>query len=65
MICLDSVRAKEIMHSPHKIEVLYNGSEVWIDNVKDNNSAEITYLDNKNKLEVPVYKLIENNPSEQ
>lgn len=59
---MDSLRAKQIMQSPETIQVLYEGSPVWLENVNDNNTAEITYFENNRKETVPVYKLVENNP---
>ncbi len=59
---MDSKRAKEILKSSETIEVLFHGTPVWIENVNDNNSAEITYLETQQKKDVPVYKLVENNP---
>jgi small acid-soluble spore protein H (minor) len=56
---LDSIRAKEIISSGDVIQVLYQGSPVWLENVKDNNTAEVTRLDRKDKIEVPVYLLVE------
>lgn len=56
---MDSIRAKEIISSGELIQVLYQGSPVWLENVKDNNMAEITKLDGKDKMEVPVYLLVE------
>lgn len=57
---MDSIRAKEIISSGDVIQVLYQGSPVWLENVKDNNTAEVTRLDRKDKIEVPVYLLVEN-----
>lgn len=56
---MDSIRAKEILNSNNSIEVLYRGEPVWIENVKDTNTAVITNLDNKRTEEVPVYLLVE------
>jgi H-type small acid-soluble spore protein len=56
---MDEQRVKEIMNSKGVIEVLYQGSQVWIDAVKDNNTALVHYISNNKKDEVPVYKLIE------
>jgi small acid-soluble spore protein H (minor) len=56
---LNSIRAKEIISSGDVIQVLYQGSPVWLENVKDNNTAEVTRLDRKDKIEVPVYLLVE------
>lgn len=57
---MDSIRAKEIISSGDVIQVLYQGSPVWLENVKDNNTAEVTRMDRKDKIEVPVYLLVEN-----
>ncbi|HEY9060523.1 MAG TPA: H-type small acid-soluble spore protein [Pseudobacteroides sp.] len=57
---MDSIRAKEIISSGDVIQVLYQGSPVWLENVKENNTAEVTRLDRKDKIEVPVYLLVEN-----
>lgn len=62
MAFLDSERARQIIDSPQKIEVLYQGSPVWIENVTDNNTANVTYIETHDKVEVPVYRLVENNP---
>lgn len=59
---MDNERAKQIVESLGVIEVLYNGSPVWIENIKEN-TAEVSYIDTKNKVEVQVEKLIERNPS--
>lgn len=56
---LDSNRARMIIQSPETIQVLYNGSPVWLENVKDNNTVEVTYLENRKRAEVPVNRLIE------
>jgi len=59
---LDNERARWIVESLGVIEVLYNGSPVWIENIKEN-TAEVSYIDTKNKAEVQVEKLIERKPS--
>lgn len=60
---MDSIRAKEILNqTKENIQVLYNGSPVWIEDVNNNNMAEITDLNNHNRLEAPVNKLVEVNP---
>lgn len=58
---MDNESARRIVESLGVIEVLYNGSPVWIENVKNNN-AVVSYLDSKNKAEVPVEELIERKP---
>lgn len=62
MNALDSKRANEIMKSNETIQVLYQGEPVWLDRVKDNNVADVTRMDRQDKLEVPVYLLVENSP---
>lgn len=57
---MDSERAKQIMESKGVIEVLFRGSPVWIESVKDNNTAEVSYLRTKKKVEAPIYLLTEN-----
>ena len=57
---LDIQRAKQILNSSEQIEVLYQGTPVWIENVKDNNKVEVSYLDTSNSIEVPVNNLVEN-----
>ena len=63
---MDTKRAKEILNSDgDTIEVLYQGSPVWIEDVKDNNTALVSYIENQRKEEVPVYKLVENTPIDE
>jgi len=57
---LDSERAKLIINSKDVVQVLYQGSPVWLDQVKENNVVEVTRLDRKEKIEVPAYLLVEN-----
>jgi small acid-soluble spore protein H (minor) len=59
---LDSIRAKQIIDASGNIQVLYNGSPVWLENVNNNDTVRITYLDTNKSDEVPAYKLVENNP---
>jgi len=59
---MDNERARQIVESLGVIEVLYNGSPVWIESIKENN-AEVSYIDTKNKAEVQVEKLTERKPS--
>lgn len=59
---MNNERARRIVESLGVIEVLYNGSPVWIENIKEN-IAEVSYIDTKNKAEVQVEKLTEPKPS--
>ena len=47
------------MDSDGVIEVLYQGSPVWIENILDNNTAQISDMQSNQKKEVPVYTLVE------
>lgn len=60
---MDNKRASEILNqTKENIQVLYNGSPVWIEDVHANNTAEVTDLNSHTKLEAPVNKLVEVNP---
>lgn len=60
---MDTQRAKEILNQTREnIQVLYNGSPVWIENVSSNNTADVTDLNSHMKIEAPVNKLVEVNP---
>lgn len=57
---MDIYRAKQIIEAKEKINVLYQGSPVWIEGVSDNNIAEVTSLKgHKARIEVPVNMLEE------
>lgn len=56
---MDSVRAKQIIESDGVIEVLYEGKPVWIENVQDNNTAGVSFINTNEKKDVPVYMLVE------
>lgn len=56
---MDVSRARAIIQSPGSIEVLYQGSPVWLERVLDNNTAEITNFNDNRKDTVPVYLLVE------
>jgi H-type small acid-soluble spore protein len=55
---LDNQRARQIVKSLGVIEVLYNGSPVWIEDI-NGYTAEVSYINTKNKVEVQVENLIE------
>lgn len=60
---MDTKRAKEILNNTERtIEVLYQGSPVWLESVTDANTVVVSYIENHKKEEVPVYKLVENSP---
>lgn len=47
------------MESLGIIEVLHNGSAVWIESIKDNSTAEVRYLNTDKMAEVPIGSLVE------
>mgnify|MGYP003877985045 FL=1 len=55
---LDTQRAKQIIESKGVIEVLYGDCPVWIESL-NGDVANITYMQTKNKDQVPVDKLYE------
>ena len=57
---MDIERAKQILNSHEQIEVLFHGTPVWIENVKDNNKVEVSYLNTNSRIKVPVNNLVEN-----
>lgn len=57
---LDLRRAREIIESPNTINVSYQGSPVWLENLNDSsNAAEITLLDRNERINVPLNQLVE------
>jgi H-type small acid-soluble spore protein len=62
LIILDSERAKQILNSTEAIQVLYQGSPVWLESIGENNVAKATRLDSDEVIEVPVYLLVEKSP---
>jgi len=56
---MDSNRAKQIMESKGVIEVLYQGTPVWIENVLDDNTVQVSNLQTNVKQDVPVNMLVE------
>lgn len=59
---MDGKRAQQIVDSRDNIEVLFDGTPVWIERIDENNTAHITYLESNRKQVVPLYKLVEVNP---
>ena len=53
-------RARQIIESRDKIDVLYKDSPVWIEGVSENNVAEVTLLTgSRSRIEFPVNMLTE------
>jgi H-type small acid-soluble spore protein len=59
---VDSKRAKQIIESHGVIAVNYHNSPVWIEQIKDQDKAEVTTLDTNQRMEVPMEQLIESDP---
>lgn len=56
---MDIQRAKQILKLPDVVQVSFQGAPVWIENIKDNNTAEVTNLETRSRMNVPVDKLTE------
>ena len=57
---MDKTRAQQIIAAKENIDVLFQGTPVWIEGVSDNSVAEVTRMTGSRlKLEVPVSKLEE------
>lgn len=63
MNSLDIRRAEQILDSPEKIDVLFEGKSIWIHNLNIHyKTAEISYENNPEEyLNVPINNLIEKN----
>lgn len=58
---MDISRASEIVNSSETIEVLHNGSPVWIESISsENNTALVKPLDGRGKIrEISITELVE------
>ncbi len=56
---MDSERAKRIIESKGVIEVLYQGSPVWIESVLKDNIVEVIDFQTNDKYDVPANMLVE------
>lgn len=56
---MDIERVRQIIESDGVIEVLYQGSPVWIEKVLNNNQAQVSDIKTSEVNEVPVYMLVE------
>jgi H-type small acid-soluble spore protein len=62
-MAMKAKRAEEILKSQEKIAVSYRNNRVWIESVnKHHNKAYVTYLDQKNTVEVEIDHLVEEGP---
>ena len=55
---MEPEKAQQIFESLGVVDVLYNGSLVWIENL-DGEAAKVRYLETEQIIEVPVTDLIE------
>lgn len=58
---MDSRRARQIIESHGVIEVNYKDTPVWIEQIKNDDTAQVTVLDTDQQMEVPVTELTEAN----
>ncbi|GAE89866.1 H-type small acid-soluble spore protein [Acetivibrio straminisolvens] len=56
---MDAIRAHQILESQQIIEVLHQGSPVWIEKVMDNNMAHVSFIHTNEEKDVPLYMLVE------
>jgi small acid-soluble spore protein H (minor) len=56
---LNSERVKQIIESHGVIAVNYHESPVWIEQITDEQNAEVTTLDTNQRMEVPIDELTE------
>jgi H-type small acid-soluble spore protein len=62
---MDNKRVQQIIESHGVIAVNYHDSPVWIEQIKNQDEAEVTILDNNQRMEVPIEQLIESDPTEK
>ena len=55
---MDPEKAQQIVESLGVVEVLHNGTPVWIENLEREN-AEVRYLETGEVIQVPVSELVE------
>lgn len=54
---MDKNEAKQVIESYGVIEVRYNHSPIWIEQINDDDTAEVTDLDTNIRMEVPIADL--------
>lgn len=59
---MDSQRVKQIIESHGVIGVNYQDTPVWIEQINNDATAQVTVLDTNELMEVPVTELSEDNP---
>ncbi|MGC4377021.1 H-type small acid-soluble spore protein [Fictibacillus sp. Mic-4] len=58
---MNTARAQQIIESPKEIEVLYNGTPVWLQSVDEAKETARVYTADQpdNEMDVPVRELVE------
>lgn len=56
---MDLQRAKAILESPEEIDVVYHGTPVWLETINDGSTVAVSFLDSRERTEVPVEDLEE------
>lgn len=56
---MDLQRAKAILESPEEIDVVYHGAPVWLETINDGSTVAVSFLDSRERAEVPVEALEE------
>lgn len=56
---MDLDRARAIVESHGVIAVKYHGAPIWIENINDGSTVQVSFLDTKERAEVPVEQLEE------
>jgi small acid-soluble spore protein H (minor) len=62
---MDNQRAKEIISSPHMMDVTYNGTKIYMESLNESSQSCIIHFLNQpvTKLNVPLSSLEENGAS--
>lgn len=58
---MDSKRARQIIESHGVIGVNFHDDPVWIEQINNDDTAQVTVLGNNEQMEVPVTELSEDN----
>lgn len=56
---MDIERVRQIVRSPERIDVLYQGTPVWIESIMNDNTVEVTNLETRNRFQTSVNSLVE------
>lgn len=59
---MDSQRVKQIIESYGVIGVTFQDASVWIEQINNDETAQVTVLDTNERMDVPLTQLSEDNP---